>query len=418
MKRFLVIGILATAIVLGVTYYLFQSKIDEAKEHINEQSITNKHEFLSKKNFYLKRFTNEHPNKKSLFNDYFDVRKAKYLEDTLISLFVYKKHLSISSYDTVYYSCLLNKCNAIIQNQEVENEIKSRINSLVSDYGAQVNNWFADFGKDRFININYGDTSCNDYFAHDSSYTINQSAFSEFNNFLTQYNNDINKYQRLSNQAQTKYKSKVNSARRNLSRNDETFFIDKINKSSFVVKRNEKLQYTGDILGSINYFIERLYFKEDTFSSMVDNIYADIYKDNKLRSGSAPYAGCYGYNKDCSGYNCSNIKVVTSSSSDVVVTIKKNDRVIRHAYIRANNSYTFDLPNGRYQTFFYYGKGWNPHKIINQGRCGMLKGGFVMNEDVGKDDPQYLNSQILTYELIRQQFGNFSTKPSNKMEAF
>jgi hypothetical protein len=50
--------------------------------------------------------------------------------------------------------------------------------------------------------------------------------------------------------------------------------------------------------------------------------------------------------------------------------------------------------------------------------CGLLKGGFVNSESFGKDDPQTLNNSILTYELVLQEGGNFSTSPSDSDEAF
>ena len=50
--------------------------------------------------------------------------------------------------------------------------------------------------------------------------------------------------------------------------------------------------------------------------------------------------------------------------------------------------------------------------------CGNLHGGFVSGEDVTKDDYISLYSQQMTYELILQQNGNLSTKPSSKDEAF
>lgn len=418
MKKFIIIGIIATAIVFGVTYYVFHNKLGEAREEVKAISRTNKHEFLLKKHFYLKKIENDQLTKKGLFNDYFDLDKAEYLRDTLVTFFVYEKRLPISCYDTTFYSCLLNKCNTIIKNKKAEKRIEERLNNLKKVYGKEVEHWFTEIGKEKFININYGHKKCNDYFPNDSSYAINKSAFSEFSNFLDQKRAEKKKYKRLSNQAHLDYRRELNSIKRNLNRNEEAILKNELNESSVVIESIEELQYKGDILGTLNYSLERHYFKEATFNSTVDDVYKNIYENNKLRNGAVPYAYCYGYNKDCSGYSCSKIKVVTSSSSDVVVTIKTNDRVVRHAYIRANNSYTFDLPNGTYQTFFYYGKGWNPHKKMKEGRCGNLKGGFVMNERVGKDDPQYIHNQILTYELIRQRFGNFSTKSSSKMEAF
>jgi len=139
----------------------------------------------------------------------------------------------------------------------------------------------------------------------------------------------------------------------------------------------------------------------------------DRYISNSLRTGATPYSKYYGGNSSCNDYGCSKIKVITSNS-DVIVTIKKNDKVVRHAFIQAGDSYIFSFPNGTYQAFFYYGKGWNPEKEM---KGGEMKGGFITNEDFGKDDPQSLNNNVLTYELIMQENGNFSTRPSNPEEA-
>lgn len=142
------------------------------------------------------------------------------------------------------------------------------------------------------------------------------------------------------------------------------------------------------------------------------------YIGNTLPTGSTPYAYCFGQNKPCSEYECSKISVKTPLNSDVVVTIKNNGVVYRHAYISAGSRYTFEFPNGTYQAFFYYGKGWNPNKFMKEASCGALNGGFIESEQFSKDDRQVLNSSILSYELILQQNGNFRTKQSNSGEAF
>lgn len=149
-----------------------------------------------------------------------------------------------------------------------------------------------------------------------------------------------------------------------------------------------------------------------------DKVVYDKYINNSLITGATPYADCFGDNYACSDYECSQIKVKTPYNSDVLVTIKKNGEVYRHAYINAGNSYTFEFSNGTYQAFFYYGKGWDPNKFMKTTTCGELKGGFISDEFFGKDTPQNLNNSILSYELILQQNGNFSTKPSNADEAF
>jgi hypothetical protein len=142
------------------------------------------------------------------------------------------------------------------------------------------------------------------------------------------------------------------------------------------------------------------------------------FSNNSLSTGSTPYSYCFGKNKSCNHYGCSQIKVRAPLNNDVLVTIKKDGKVFRHAYIQASSRYTFEVPNGTYQTFFYYGKGWYPEKMMKKTTCGILKGGFLTDEYFGKDMPQNLHNNILEYELILQRNGNFKTRPSSKDEAF
>jgi len=140
----------------------------------------------------------------------------------------------------------------------------------------------------------------------------------------------------------------------------------------------------------------------------------DKYINNSLRTGATPYSEYYGGNSYCNDNGCSEIRVRTPNNSDVLVTIKRSNRVVSHAFIQAGDSYTFSFPNGTYQTFFYYGKGWNPEKEMKNGE---IRGGFIDSESFGKDDPQALHNNILEYTLILQKNGNFSTRPSNPEEA-
>lgn len=134
------------------------------------------------------------------------------------------------------------------------------------------------------------------------------------------------------------------------------------------------------------------------------------YINNHLSTGDTPYP--------CTGISGrqSQIEVKTGggSESDVVVIIKRDDIIVRNAYIVSGDSYTFNLPNGSYQVFFYGGKGWNPEKGMPSGASG----GFVANESFSKDEPITLKHQSLVYELILQRDGNFSTEPSSADEMF
>ncbi|MBQ8466141.1 MAG: hypothetical protein IJ546_00430 [Prevotella sp.] len=141
------------------------------------------------------------------------------------------------------------------------------------------------------------------------------------------------------------------------------------------------------------------------------------YLTNSLATGATPYAEYYGENYYCPYAQCSGIKVTAPRESDIVVIIKKNNKdgkVIAHGYIKAGSTYLFDVPDGTYQTFFYYGEGWNPNKDMGNG----LKGGFVKDEIVSKDNPQNVFSAVLSYVLQLQSNGNFQTKGSNKSECF
>lgn len=88
--------------------------------------------------------------------------------------------------------------------------------------------------------------------------------------------------------------------------------------------------------------------------------------------------------------------------------------MVYNSYIKAGDSYKFNLPNGTYQVFFYSGRGWDPNKAMPNGQ----EGGFVANESYSKDEPVTLNYQGLEYELIPQPDGNFTTVQSNASEVF
>ena len=141
------------------------------------------------------------------------------------------------------------------------------------------------------------------------------------------------------------------------------------------------------------------------------------YENNSLSTGSAPYTAYYGRNYKCPYEQCSGIKVTAPGESDIVVIIKRNNangKVISHGYIKAGATLFFPVPDGTYQTFFYYGTGWNPNKEMSGG----IRGGFVKDEIFSKDNPQDIYSGILTYILQLQRDGNFQTKSSNRSEVF
>ena len=141
-------------------------------------------------------------------------------------------------------------------------------------------------------------------------------------------------------------------------------------------------------------------------------------------TGATPWENCFGKNANCESYvedgyyvGCSSIEVNTSASSPVVVIVKRYGKIIKHAYISANNSHNIKVPDGTYQVFFYYGKNWDRFKKMNSDECYSITGGFTSNESVGKDNPISLKGQSMTYTLRQVSYGNFTQKSSSLKEA-
>ena len=134
-------------------------------------------------------------------------------------------------------------------------------------------------------------------------------------------------------------------------------------------------------------------------------------------NGATPWSDCFGYNASCGYQGCSDIIVNTSSSSPVVAIVKRYGKVVKHAYISAGSSYTFEVKDGTYQVFFYYGSSWNSRKKMSSDECSNLYGGWNTNESVTKDDRITLRGQSMTYTLSSRVNGNFSPDKSSIKEA-
>lgn len=137
------------------------------------------------------------------------------------------------------------------------------------------------------------------------------------------------------------------------------------------------------------------------------------YKGNSLKTGATPYRSKYGKNSQIGD---SEIEVTAAYSSDAVVIIKNSSgKVVKHAYIKANKTYTFTVTSGEYQVFFIQGNSWCPHKKAPNGCSGF----FLENVSYGKDDLVYIpDYKILTYTLHSVVNGNFSMRYSDPSEAF
>lgn len=151
---------------------------------------------------------------------------------------------------------------------------------------------------------------------------------------------------------------------------------------------------------------------QESSENVTDELQEPSDNYNRLETGDVPYT-----NHKARGRGESEIRIKTSSGrsqSDVVVIVKQQDKIVRNVYIQAGDTYTIAVPNGKYQVFFYSGRGWSTEKPMGTEQTG----GFVEDESFQKDAEVAMENQILEYELILQRNGDFQTKQSNKQEMF
>jgi len=266
------------------------------------------------------------------------------------------------------------------------------------------------------------DTECSECIPnYINTFVMNEIGISELNQFYREYIDNYNNIKAQNRKTENNYQKKKRELTSGMSSSLLRKLDSKINSNPLLTSKKVIFDYYGTDLGigTLNYQFDKKEYDLIPLTSMVNEIYAEYYSSNSLYTGAKPYSYCYGSYNKCSGNGCSKI-IINASSSDVVVTIKKNNRVYRHAYIRNNSSYTFNVTGGSYKVYFYYGKGWNPKKFMkNTSECGTLKGGFVSSESVGKDDYLFLQGgYFMEYSLTSMVGGNFSPESSSIDEAF
>jgi hypothetical protein len=259
---------------------------------------------------------------------------------------------------------------------------------------------------------------------YQTAFETNTTAINDFYNFTDEYFTSKNKIKKQNAAYLRKYDKTYSKLTAGMNKSIRKKLNLKLKEKPLSMKKSVSKVFSGfkEGLGEISYSIDQYEDNLSVLKDYVNETYASYYSTNSLYTGSTPYKYCYGKNPYCSpsyGYTeCSFIDIKASSNSDVVVIIKKNNRVYSHAYIKAGGSYKFKVGNGSFQTFFYYGKGWNPNKYIKNSSCGKITGGFVSNESLDKSDVIRLNNSSMSYTLYTVENGNFKPKASNKNEAF
>ena len=125
-----------------------------------------------------------------------------------------------------------------------------------------------------------------------------------------------------------------------------------------------------------------------------------------------PYANIYGKNRE----NGPCAVTVTASPELAVIVIIRHDnidgRVAGHLLIEKGSSGTICLTVGTFQTFFYFGRDWEPRREMD---CGLF-GGFI-NGEIFQEDPvakNYTEGMMWEYKLRLVSNGNFAPVSTDK----
>jgi hypothetical protein len=204
---------------------------------------------------------------------------------------------------------------------------------------------------------------------------------------------------------ESKYNRKINQKKSLL---EESYFQRK-HKRNTVKAYNEFLHAFPN-----DKYTARATFLRDSLLQRESDI--EKYGKNRLENGSTPYSPYFGVNRECTSKYNSDVQVKAPLAFDMIAVIKeKNEKgkVVCHAYVCADSTYTFKVANGTYQMFFYIGKGWHPERLIED----TIQGGFVSYETFSKDQPVSLYNEVITYQLSMKE-RNRSMAESSKEEVF
>ena len=429
----------------GAPYIYFLTKVSTFKNEIPRLVDETEYNQNSSRKIWEAKFLENHPEivakhiivgaKDKGFN--FKESDRKYTKDSLINFFIYSKTIPVVLYKPDFFQCVYY--NAVNSDNFWNHYIvglgkgkrngkplppylemlkktkkKHRVSDKEFEEFIQMVGGLKAFQQEKPSSIDDKCKKCIENYQ--TAFETNTVAIVDFYAFVDQYLGAKKRIGKYNRGILEKYNSKYKIQTAGMNSSMRSKLKEKIKEKPLLTSNEVTEVFSGfkEGLGDISYSFNES--KEDLtpLKGYVNEIYASYYASNSLYNGATPYKYCYGASNN--GYPSKvNIK---SGNSDVIVTIKKEGKVYRHAYIKAYSNYTFKVADGSYNVYFYYGKGWNPKKFMKNTNCGRLVGGFVSNVSVGKDMYLSLNNQYMTYTLTSVKNGNFSPKTSSINEAF
>ena len=409
-KIFFAVGILMLFAVLSIIYTL---KISNLKEEAQAEAAQLNNLFEENYHNKISDLETNRPAIANLYKSEFDQNHA-IVTETASFLFT---QFEYEYYDPDYVDCLERK----LMSSEYQNRNRQIYSEFRERFGNSLDAFLETLAEEGFNLTSDTFTECV-YFFDDI----------EFNVFKEHYWDDIEKIMTVNSRengraaaqnliAEQEFERDLQNARNQLRWQYRNTFESSVNqkKSSILREMEEETETFTDYLGSWVTTTTYIEYDKSEFERILNSALISQWESNSLSTGSMPYSNCFGSSNSCSGFSCSEVEV-TAGGRDVLVTIKnRSGHVVRHGYINSGHKYSFNLPNGSYQVYFYSGIGWNPNKVQNSSTCSNLRGGFVSGESFSKDrEWNYLNNHILTYQLRQMTSGNFHPSGSNASEAF
>lgn len=402
-----------------IVRYKFKQKLEQFKTEIARYESNQLENFRNEKDNMISTLLSGDNRLYKLFTNQFDESKSISERDTTFSFLYLNETIKFKVASLQYLECLNSKCVIDEQNEVAQNLIDEKLEELQIEYGETFSLWYSTLKNEKLLKQTNKAGDCNLYFPNMNEIIYDENIWSDFENFLIAYNTEANESIIQNEQIEYEYSLNVNSAKSKLRSNMISYFYKKLSdsKSQILSSQPETKCFNSPTLGNISFTVQRTIFDKQAFQSIADETYKEQWKTNSLFTGAMPYASCFGSSNSCDYYGCSRITVLTGNT-DAIVTVKgRSGNVVRHGYISSGESYSFNLPDGTYQVFFYSGSGWNPNKEMYSNSCETLYGGFVANEEVTKVSFHTLVNQEWTIELILQENGNLQTLPSSKTEA-
>ena len=429
----------------GAPYIYFLTKVSTFKNEIPRLVDQSEYNQNSSRKIWEAKFLENHLEivakhiivgaKDKGFN--FKESDRKYTKDSLINFFIYSKTIPVVLYKPDFFQCVYY--NAVNSDNFWNHYIvglgkgkrngkplppylemlkktkkKHRVSDKEFEEFIQMVGGLKAFQQEKPSSIDDKCKKCIENYQ--TAFETNTVAIVDFYAFVDQYLGAKKRIGKYNRGILEKYNSKYKIQTAGMNSSMRSKLKEKIKEKPLLTSNEVTEVFSGfkEGLGDISYSFNESEEDLTPLKGYVNEIYASYYASNSLYNGATPYKYCYGASNN--GYPSKvNIK---SGNSDVIVTIKKQGKVYRHAYIKAYSNYTFKVADGSYNVYFYYGKGWNPKKFMKNTNCGRLVGGFVSNVSVGKDMYLSLNNQYMTYTLTSIKNGNFSPKTSSINEAF